>query len=115
MSVDNLPTELPREASLYFGDSLLPFLETIVKSDGRKPYPEQTDLPPEIHRAVITSHGQLTPKFLYVLDLRRAYESRLHQVLLLGSGFVSSPVVDYIMRDSSNRLTIGMRLFWWLK
>lgn len=31
LAVDNLPTELPLEASMYFGDSLLPFMESIVR------------------------------------------------------------------------------------
>ena len=30
-----------------------------------------------------------------------------HKVLLLGSGLVTGPVVDYLMRDQSIRLTIG--------
>ena len=30
-----------------------------------------------------------------------------HKVLLLGSGSVSAPVVDYLMRDQSIRLTVG--------
>ena len=30
-----------------------------------------------------------------------------HKVLLLGSGLVSAPVVDYLMRDQSIRLTVG--------
>ena len=30
-AVDNLPTEFPKEATQYFGDSLLPFLEPIVR------------------------------------------------------------------------------------
>jgi hypothetical protein len=30
-----------------------------------------------------------------------------HKVLLLGSGLVTGPVVEYLMRDQSIRLTIG--------
>lgn len=30
-----------------------------------------------------------------------------YKVLLLGSGLVAGPVVDYLMRDQSIRLTIG--------
>ena len=29
-SIDNLPAQLPREASQYFGDNLMPFMKEIV-------------------------------------------------------------------------------------
>jgi hypothetical protein len=32
-----------------------------------------------------------------------------HKILLLGSGLVTGPVVDYLMRDQSIRLTIGKK------
>ena len=32
-----------------------------------------------------------------------------HKVLLLGSGLVTGPVVEYLMRDQSIRLTIGTK------
>lgn len=72
LGVDNLPTELPREATLYFGDSLLPYLEGVASSDGTKPV-EHTDLPPEVSGAVVTQHGRLTPRFEYIAKLRQQY------------------------------------------
>jgi hypothetical protein len=30
LAVDNLPTEFPREATNWFGDCLLPFIEPVV-------------------------------------------------------------------------------------
>lgn len=65
-SVDHLPAEMPREASNHFGSKLMPFVEAVVKSDFSKPFAEQSDLPPEIHGAVITAHGELTPDFAYI-------------------------------------------------
>lgn len=84
-AVDNFPTEFPKEASQWFGDHLLPFMEQVVskdrnvftfqiKSDMSKPYDQQTDLPDEIRRAVIACHGKLTPRYEYIMDLRRANE-----------------------------------------
>lgn len=52
-SVDNLPTEIPLEASHYFGDSLFPFVENLVNSDMSKPFEKQTDLAPELVRAAV--------------------------------------------------------------
>jgi alpha-aminoadipic semialdehyde synthase len=90
LAVDNLPTEFPKEATQYFGDSLLPFLEPVVllslllilififklKSDIKKPYEQQTDLPPEVYKAVVATHNQLTPKYRYIMDLRKENEKR---------------------------------------
>lgn len=106
-AVDNFPTEFPKEATIYFGDNLLPFLESIAKSDFSKPYAEQTDLPQEIHKAVIACHGQLTPKYQYIFDLRRENEKTLRSILILGAGYVSGPCIDYLSRNLSNLITIA--------
>ena len=62
MAVDNLPSELPREASEEFGDSIisevLPYL--INKDDGR------------INRATTTSKGKLCPLFSYLENFIRS-------------------------------------------
>ena len=50
-----------REASEHFGTCLTPYLPVLVRSDGTKPFAEQTDLPAEMSGAIITDHGQLTP------------------------------------------------------
>ena len=65
---------MPKEASNHFGSKLLPFVERVVKSDFSKPFTEQSDLPAEIHGAVITCHGKLTPDFAYIAKLREANE-----------------------------------------
>ena len=65
-SVDHLPAEMPVEASRHFGSKLLPFVEAVVRSDFKKPWEEQTDLPIEIANAVICAHGKLTPNFEYI-------------------------------------------------
>ncbi len=62
MAVDNLPCELPREASEHFGDSLLPFVPALERCDWKAPF-ESLVLPAELRRAVIVHHGALTPAF----------------------------------------------------
>jgi len=58
MAVGNLPNELPRDASRYFGEQLIKFiLEDLVK-DG-------SDI---ITRATIVNKGELTPGFEYLRD-----------------------------------------------
>lgn len=65
LAVDNLPCELPREASDQFSSALLPFLPTIADADFSRPFSELA-LPPEIKRAVITHQGALTPDYRHL-------------------------------------------------
>jgi len=65
MTVDNLPTELPRESSEAFGRALLPFIPALATCDFSKPF-DELNLPPELKRAIITHQGELTPDFEYL-------------------------------------------------
>jgi alpha-aminoadipic semialdehyde synthase len=67
MAVDKLPAELPREASDFFGNALLPFIPLLAKADFAAPF-EKLELPPEFKRAVIVHKGQLTPDFEYLRE-----------------------------------------------
>nr|XP_053652863.1 alpha-aminoadipic semialdehyde synthase, mitochondrial-like [Cherax quadricarinatus] len=68
-SIDNMPTQLPREATDSFGSQLLPHMYDILQSDASKPLEEQS-FTHEVHGAFITSGGRLTPNFEYIADLR---------------------------------------------
>lgn len=58
MAVGNLPNELPRDASRYFGEQLIKYiLEDLVKNGSAM-----------IERATITRKGDLTPQFEYLRD-----------------------------------------------
>jgi len=65
MAVDILPSELPRDASVDFSRVLCQFIPAIAGADYSAPF-EQLALPPEIKRAVITHHGELTPSYRYI-------------------------------------------------
>jgi alpha-aminoadipic semialdehyde synthase len=65
MAVDNLPTELPREASTSFSETLQKFIPSIVNADYSVPFKE-LDLPPEVKTAVIVYQGKLTPDYEYL-------------------------------------------------
>ncbi len=59
MAVGNLPNELPRDASRYFGEQLIKYiLEDLVKNNG-------SDI---ISRATMVKQGQLTPGFHYLKE-----------------------------------------------
>ncbi len=58
MAVGNLPNELPRDASRYFGEQLIKFvLEDIVKGGS-----------PVLDRATMAKDGKLTPGYSYLED-----------------------------------------------
>jgi alpha-aminoadipic semialdehyde synthase len=63
-AVDHLPSELPREASEHFGDSLLRFLPDLVYARGSQ------QLPVQIRGAIIAEEGKLTRDFQYIEQLR---------------------------------------------
>lgn len=79
-SVDHLPAEMPKEASNHFGERLMPFVKAVVDSDPSLPFAEQSDLPTEIKNAIICTHGELTPDYKYIMDLRLIREqAKRHQ------------------------------------
>ena len=65
LAVDNLPCELPVDASQHFGDALLRFVPPLARCDWSAPY-EKLPLPDELKRAVIVHRGALTPPFSYL-------------------------------------------------
>lgn len=59
MAVDNLPCELPRDASIYFGERMI---------SNVLPYLLGDDKDQVIHRATISQDGKLTERFMYLQD-----------------------------------------------
>jgi len=65
MSVEILPTELPRESSTYFSGILKDYVPAIASANYDDSFAD-LDLPPEIKRAVIVHRGKLTPDYRYI-------------------------------------------------
>ncbi|MBU0486647.1 MAG: hypothetical protein KKA07_03630 [Bacteroidetes bacterium] len=65
MPVDILPSELPREASVAFGDALFRYVKGIASQDFSNAFDALT-LPNPIRRAMILHNGELTPSFKYI-------------------------------------------------
>uniref|UniRef100_A0AAQ5YTX3 Saccharopine dehydrogenase (NAD(+), L-glutamate-forming) n=1 Tax=Amphiprion ocellaris TaxID=80972 RepID=A0AAQ5YTX3_AMPOC len=101
-SIDNLPAQLPIEATEYFGDRLFPYIWEMVRC---------LVFIYLSFKAVITSNGVLTPKFEYIEKLRERRKTGMKRVLLLGSGYVSGPVVEYLTRDERTQVTVGEFVF----
>ncbi|XP_074683700.1 alpha-aminoadipic semialdehyde synthase, mitochondrial isoform X4 [Strix aluco] len=112
-TIDNLPAQLPIEATEYFGDMLFPYIEEMLLSEGSEPL-ESQNYSSVVRDAVIASNGSLTAKYEYIQKLResREYAQSLKmgnkkRVLLLGSGYVSGPVLEYLTRDSDVDITVA--------
>lgn len=67
MAVDNLPCEFAKEASDYFSDALMPFMEKMLLNDYNK-HVAEFDLPEEIKKACIAHHGNLQSEYEYLED-----------------------------------------------
>jgi alanine dehydrogenase len=65
MAVDNLPCELPRDASDQFSAALREFVPAIVRADYKRSF-KSLALPPEVKKAVICHQGALTPDYRYL-------------------------------------------------
>jgi alpha-aminoadipic semialdehyde synthase len=65
MAVDILPSEIPRDSSIYFSEVLKAYIPDIAQADYSVPF-EALDLSPEIKRAVIVYQGELTPDYRYL-------------------------------------------------
>jgi alpha-aminoadipic semialdehyde synthase len=65
MAVDILPSELPREASIYFSGVLRDYVPAIAKADYSASFHDLV-LPPEIKRALIVHRGELAPAYRYL-------------------------------------------------
>jgi len=65
LAVDNLPCELPVDASQHFGDMLLPFVPALARCPWEGPI-DELPLPPELLRAVIVHRGRLAPSYAYL-------------------------------------------------
>jgi len=65
MAVDILPSEIPRDSSIYFSGVLREYIPEIARADYGVSF-EQLDLPGPVKRAVILHHGELTPEYRYM-------------------------------------------------
>ena len=65
MAVTNLPCEFSADASIQFGGNLAPFYKNIVSADYKKSFAD-SELAPEIKRAVIMWKGEFTEEFKYM-------------------------------------------------
>uniref|UniRef100_A0A8C7WFE9 Aminoadipate-semialdehyde synthase n=1 Tax=Oncorhynchus mykiss TaxID=8022 RepID=A0A8C7WFE9_ONCMY len=107
-SIDNLPAQLPIEATEYFGDRLFPYIWEMLLSDATRPL-EEEDFSPQVRDVkinfILCSHC-ITPHPLSE-QAKIMKRSGMKRVLLLGSGYVSGPVIEYLTRDPGTQITVA--------
>uniref|UniRef100_A0A1Q3EWG7 Alpha-aminoadipic semialdehyde synthase, mitochondrial n=1 Tax=Culex tarsalis TaxID=7177 RepID=A0A1Q3EWG7_CULTA len=118
-SIDNMPTQLPRESTDFFGELLYPYALDILQSDATKPLDDHHFCQP-VEGAIICSNGKLTPSFEYINELRESNNRSRHKsegsnvgkkrVLVLGAGFVSAPLVEYLHREGNVSIKVGSQI-----
>ena len=133
MSVDILPASIPLDASKSFSSALEPYLTNLIGCITMPTF--DGTLPPDLERATIASDGVLADKHQWlqprVDELRKARQLeettsesaetcetettttatghiRKKRILMLGSGMVAAPAVDFIAQRSDVELIIGI-------
>lgn len=89
MTIDNLPAQLPKDASEYFSSKLEPLIPAFVGlvSEGRV-----------VGESRIVGQGKIVEKFAQLKDELSKIE-RKKKALILGSGHVSGPVIEYLKAE----------------
>uniref|UniRef100_T1IMQ8 Uncharacterized protein n=1 Tax=Strigamia maritima TaxID=126957 RepID=T1IMQ8_STRMM len=115
-SIDNMPTQLPLQATDDFGELLFPYIDDILNSDATIPLSEEK-FNPVVYGAVIASNGKLTSNFEYIQDLRNARFLKMKpstgsgkNVLVLGAGFVAPPAIEYLSRHEDINVTLASNI-----
>ncbi len=65
MAIDNLPSEIPLESSVFFSNALKSFVPDIARADYNSEF-SRCHLPGPIKKAVILYRGKLTPDYYYM-------------------------------------------------
>ena len=110
-SIDNMPTQLPREATDFFGDLLMPYVPEMLEMSTTPDF-EREDWSDQVGGAIVATNGGLAKDFEYIQDLRTANRvknkvtmaatDQTKRALVLGAGYVSEPLIEYLTRGSSN-------------
>ena len=104
MTIDNLPAQIPKDASAHFSDILTPILKKMIKSK---------KVPEVIERATIMKDGHLVKRFKHLqIGDNGPVSSKVNtdqskRILILGAGYVAKPAIDYLSGSKMHILTVG--------
>ncbi|PIK45481.1 putative alpha-aminoadipic semialdehyde synthase, mitochondrial isoform X2 [Apostichopus japonicus] len=118
-SVDNMPAQLPREATDHFGEQFTPLIPELIKSDASRPLGEENFSMTVKDVGNNRFQWQLTSKYEYIAELREkkdsldlpvSFDQSGRKVFILGSGNMAAPTVEYLTRDRSTYVTVGSEI-----
>ncbi|KAJ1960973.1 hypothetical protein IWQ62_004027 [Dispira parvispora] len=109
LGVENLPAELPLDSSHHFSQALMPLIPDIIQ--GRFDTPT-------LHRATIAAEGALLPPHQHLAEGLKQLSQQTgagirvtslepKRVLLVGSGMVARPLVEYLTRQPDFQVTVA--------
>uniref|UniRef100_A0A1I7X9Y8 AlaDh_PNT_N domain-containing protein n=1 Tax=Heterorhabditis bacteriophora TaxID=37862 RepID=A0A1I7X9Y8_HETBA len=116
-SIDNMPAQMPIEATEQFGNLLYPYMMDMLNCATDQHF-DRLVCRDEVKGAIITTDGRLTPNYEYIAELRSSktaassHKSRVmgvddKKVLLLGAGMVSGPFADFYSKQPKVQLTVA--------
>jgi saccharopine dehydrogenase (NAD+, L-lysine-forming) len=73
MAVDNLPAEIALESSVFFSQTLMPFIPGLVGADFEADF-SRCGLPKELKRATVLFRGEFTPDYAYMHEFLSPYK-----------------------------------------
>ncbi|KAJ1649715.1 hypothetical protein IWQ61_009285 [Dispira simplex] len=109
LGVENLPAELPLDSSRHFSGALMPLIPDIIQG--------RFDVP-TLHRATIAANGVLLGPHQHLAEGLKQLTQQTgagirvttlepKQVLLIGSGMVARPLVEYLTRQPDFQVTVA--------
>jgi len=128
MSVDILPSQIPRDASEHFSSALMPYLRTLVRQYQGKTSMDDAGRVETMERATIAQNGKLRGSFKWLAKPLREHQSQADaallsnltvstagsslrsvkkKILLLGSGMVARPAIEEFNNRKDVQLVIG--------
>ncbi|KXS21364.1 hypothetical protein M427DRAFT_119187 [Gonapodya prolifera JEL478] len=106
MSIDNLPTELPLEASEYFSKALSPFVREMLKDNFEHPVVARATIT-DLDGKLVGRHQKLLPSIEKYGTPAPPVVKPNAKVLVLGSGLVASPAIEYLLKNPEWSVTVA--------
>ncbi|KAI8461948.1 Saccharopine dehydrogenase-domain-containing protein [Phakopsora pachyrhizi] len=130
ISIEILPSELPRDASIDFSAAILPYLADLIESKLSDSSTESNSLIKSLENATICKDGKLAPKHQGLSNLLSNFFEKSTQktqtvvnqvdkvsvgdsqksVAIFGSGLVAKPAIQVLLSDPNVKLTIAAKL-----
>ncbi|KAJ1984674.1 hypothetical protein H4R34_000508 [Dimargaris verticillata] len=116
LGVENLPAELPLESSRHFSQALEPLIPDLLRGNFDTPVLQRASLAADGQLMPVTQalKSQLaalgTPSGSLVTDgpaSIQVHSNEPRRVLLVGSGMVAKPLVEYLTRSSNVHVTVA--------